>query len=231
MFRILFLSVISSSILANICICQYPGVDAKYGYGKKKEIPFYKMGCSLWLKKQKCSKKVTKNINIRLDDFLKKNLKDSKLVTLGFVGHWKDSFDTVSFLSDTPLGIVNNFNVSVELQNTACFPLKDPEYIYNRLSSMKFNKDLYIKVSGAQTTSIGMWDTLSKKFKYADLMASVDSRSQIATFPKCETYEAKRCTKHQYRESGTCIKDGEYKEIKCDLISGSSKKKVWRVLN
>lgn len=190
--KLVIIAMLSSiSLFAAQCICQYPGVDSDYGKGYKKEILAYKAGCSLWLSKARnCKSKKIVNINQSLESILKPY---TKVVKLGFVGHWSGSVESVQFIDEVIKPIVESRNISFEIDNTACKPMKDAQLVQDSIESYYYSSN-YITFKGAQTDSIGMWDKLTRILKKADLMAYADSRNSLK-YPKCKTMINRVCLK------------------------------------
>lgn len=217
-FFILITTLISLSTFADICICQYPGKDAKYGAGYKGEIGFYKMGCSLWLAgERKCRKRKILNVNTPLDSYLSDRHEDDEKIRVGFVGHWSSSKELVEYIKEEIVPINKKYKSPVIIENTACSSMEDTNLVANYMSSLELGEKNYIAVEGSQTTSIGMWDKVSFAFRKADLVANVDSRNSSPAFPKCEEYLNRRCTGYQQGEIGICVDDkGEKQELLCN---------------
>lgn len=216
------------TLQAAVCVCQFPDTDSRHGRGVKGEIAFYKMGCSYWFNAQKdCRDREIKNIDHSMKEYLDKRVHSKELVRIGYVGHWGGSYSTIRFLDQEVKPLLDRYRVSMVYDNTACDPMNDPKMIHSHIRKYELREGTYLKVKGAQTTSIGLWDGLSRKFKYADLMAEADTRKLKATFPKCDVYLNKRCTKHQYKESGKCEKDGILKRIQCRKTDPNKKAKYW----
>jgi hypothetical protein len=93
--------------------------------------------------------------------------------------------------------------------------MHDARKVYNHISNYVLEPGHYLRVQGAQGTSIGMWDKLSIRFSKSDLMASADTRDKTANFPHCSEYVGRRCTKHQKKEIGLCRNQNDLKEIAC----------------
>jgi hypothetical protein len=216
--------VLSLSAIADVCICQYPKQDARYGAGFKGEIGFYKMGCGAWLLSQtKCRKEKIIDINETLEPYLNERLRSNEKIRIGFVGHWSSSDELVDYLDNDIVPLMQKYNSPIEVDNTACDGMNDPQSVQDYLATLKTQKDSYLSVQGSQTTSIGMWDKLSISFRKADLIAYADTRGNRDIYPKCEIFHKKRCTGFQYREVGKCTdSEGVTKELICH---GTIKKK------
>jgi hypothetical protein len=193
---------------ANVCICQYPKEDAKYGGGYRGEIGFYKMGCALWiLSEGRCRKKKVIDINMSLDPYLNKVLKPQEKVKIGFVGHWSSSEEFIEYLQSDIEPLLKKYDSSFEVENTACSSMDEPAKVQDYLTGLQLNENKYINVEGSQTTSIGMWDKLSIGFRKADLIANGDSRGLKNVYPLCKKFINRRCTGFQEGETGYCQSD------------------------
>jgi len=218
---LILLGLFSLSAFADVCICQYPKEDAKYGGGYKGEIGFYKMGCSLWLVgERKCRKNKIMDINIPLTEYLDEldeELEEGEKVRVGYVGHWGSSSELVDYIKNEIVPVTKKYNVPVSVENTACYGMEDPQLVSKYLHSLYSNESNYITVEGTQTTSIGMWDKVSFAFRKADLVAFADSREEAAIYPKCEEFLNRRCTGFQEGDVGLCVDElGNKKELLCN---------------
>ena len=216
-FIFIVLIVAASISYADICICQYPDLDAKYGDANKGEITFYRAGCNLWLAMEKgCRLKRIANINKDLKPFLSKKIKNRETVRLGFVGHWSSSNELIRYLDGVVEPLLKRFRNSFMIDNTACYAMESPQKVYDHIKKYAITKGHYLRVKGNQTTSISMWQTLSANTVKGNFFAVADSRKVAASYPYCSAYHKKRCTKYQRRESASCIKDGKKLELTCD---------------
>ncbi len=205
--------IISFSALADICICQYPKEDARYGGGYKGEIAFYKMGCQIWhLSERKCRKKKTIDINESLEPYLDKHHRDGEKIRVGFVGHWSSSSELVDYLKNEIEPVRSKYKSPIHIENTACLSMDSPDLVSDYVSTLDNKDNAYLTVEGTQTTSIGMWDKVSFAFRKADLIASVDSRNSSPIYPKCSEFIDRRCTGFQAGEKGFCVNENDEKK-------------------
>lgn len=201
----MFLFFFSFSAMADLCICQYPKEDAKYGGGEKIEVPLYQLGCKVWLAQaKKCRKRKTININTPLDEYLDANLESGDRIRLGYVGHWSSSKEIIEYLEGLVEPLRQKYRKPVVIENTACSSMDDPELIQKYVNNLKDKENSYLNIVGTQTTSIGMWDKVSFAFRKADLVAEVDSRRTTPKYPSCSEYKDRRCTGFQEGEIGLC---------------------------
>lgn len=207
----------SFTAMADVCICQFPREDAKFGDGYKNEVFAYKMGCKLWLaQEKKCRKRKTIDINESLNSYLDEHIRSNEKIRLGYVGHWSSSNELIDYLRDLIEPIRLKYRTPILIENTGCSSMDKPEIVQEYLSSIPFGSESYIKVIGNQTTSIGMWDKASFAFRKADLIATADSRFTSPIFPSCDEYKNRRCTGYQKGEKGFCVnQDKELKELIC----------------
>lgn len=219
-FLFLLLLSISASAYADVCICQYPKKDAKYGRGFKKEVFFYKMGCAAWLITEKeCRKQKIIDINKPLSSYLDKVLKQDEKIRLGYVGHWKSSNALISFLKKEVEPLMGKYRSPILVDNTACLAMNDAEKVQRYLDSIPSTESLYMSVKGNQTTSIGMWDKLSVGYRKADLVAYADSRGTSFNYPACNVFLEKRCTAFQNKDVGYCTDEGGVtRELVCHNV-------------
>jgi hypothetical protein len=215
---LIFLTFIYSfSVLADICICQYPKEDARYGGGYKGEIAFYKMGCQVWhLAEKKCRKKKTIDINESLSPYLDKHHRKGEKIRVSFVGHWSDSAELVSYLKNEIEPIREKYNSPIRIENTACSAMEDTNLVSKYLQTIDTTDKNYLEVEGSQVTSIGMWDKVSFAFRKADLVATSDSRNSSPIYPVCSEFLDRRCTGVQQGDKGYCVDDqNQRKELIC----------------
>ncbi len=223
--------VFAKSTFADICICQYPNTDTHYGQGKKGEIGFYKLGCAYWYQTQKdCRLTETIDINDSLKPFLDKRIRSDEKIKIGYVGHWSGSYTTLKYLDNEIKPLLDRYRVSIEIDNTACEPLNDPKLVYNHIKKYELQEGTFLRVEGAQGTSIGMWDKLSRNYRFADLLAYADTRETSPGYPDCSKYLNQKCTKHQANEYGYCKVNSFLKRIYCNgnQANKEAKRFTWR---
>lgn len=206
-----------SSALANICICQYPKQDARFGTGVKGEIGFYKMGCALWqIFERGCRKRKVFDINKDMTPFLDKKLRPNEKIKLSYVGHWGSSNEFIEYLDYTVKPLLDRYQSSVEVENTACLAMEDAASVQKHIDTYDLTDNVNLKVNGNQTTSIGMWDKLWPGYGKADLYAISDSDKRSPLYPSCNKFINKRCTGFQVLERGFCS-DGQFiRELICN---------------
>lgn len=223
------LTLCSLPAFADICICQYPEEDAKFGMGRQGEIGFYKMGCALWLMRESyCRREKIVNINIPLEPYLSKALLGNEKVRIGFVGHWESSMEYVDYLRADIEPLLQKFQVPFEINNTACYAMNDPEFVQDYLNTVSSSGNAYIKVEGAQTASIGMWDKVLIHRQKADLVAFADSRKKTPAYPYCKEFLNRNCSTYQDRESGSCAEtDGSLSNLICQKSIGERNVRKW----
>ncbi len=193
------------SVNADVCICQFPKEDSKFGAGYRGEIGFYKMGCAIWLRKEmECRRQKIIDINTPLGPYLDRVLGESETLRIGYVGHWSSSEEYINYLKDNIEPLVREKKIPVEVNNTACLSMADANAVQSYLSSLQIPNDTYIRVEGTQTTSIGMWDKVLIHRRKADLIAIADSRDISPTYPSCKEFFNRNCTMFQENETGFC---------------------------
>jgi hypothetical protein len=210
-------ALFSISAFADICICQYPKENSRFGGGYSGEIGFYKMGCAAWLLSEtQCRKEKIIDINLSLEPYLNERIRSNEKIRIGFVGHWSSSRELVRYLDADIVPLMKKYNTSIEVDNTACSGMSDPESVQAYLEGIEISDETYLRVEASQVTSIGMWDKLSISFRKADLVAFGDTRGSDNMYPKCEIFYKKRCTGFQHWEIGKCADtNGDVKELVC----------------
>lgn len=215
-FLFLLLALSSLPAFADVCICQYPKWDAEFGAGYDEEVGFYKMGCSLWLMSEMgCRKEKITNINNDLKPYLDQVLRPKEKIRIGYVGHWESSIEFVFYLKRKVEPLLSVYKTPIKVDNTACLAMEDAELVQEYLETIPSTKDVYLKVQGAQTTSIGMWDKVWPGKRKADLVARGDSLGTISVYPACKEFLKKGCTAFQDDETGICLGD---KGVKTEII-------------
>lgn len=240
--KFLILLILSTlPVLADVCICQYPKEDARFGEGVRGEIGSYKMGCALWLIKEKdCRREKIMSINRPLEPFLSRVLRNTEKVRVGYVGHWSSSEEMVGYLKSDIEPLRQKFQVPFVITNTACLAMENAHIVQDYVKTIPSSDKAYLAVEGTQTTSIGVWDEVIPHKRKADLIASVDSRQLAPVYPHCKEFLRKGCTAFQEAEKGFCSEDDGslsslicYREIK-EKANGEYKlRKVrkWLYLN
>lgn len=210
---------------AALCLCQYPTENSKYGSGYKEEVSLYKLGCKFWLLTQKnCHSRKTINIEDSLQSLAKRS---NEVIKLGFVGHWSGTIETVKFLDNRIEPLIMQTGVSIEIDNTACSPMENPELVLKTIKNYSLGS-AYLKVKGSQATSIGMWDKLTPLLASADVYAVADSRREQVMYPSCSQHINMPCYKDQTNEKALCISNGKLKTISCKRTKLSSHLLFWR---
>lgn len=230
---LLLISIISFHALADVCICTYPKEDAKYGGGYKGEILFYKMGCALWLLTEtRCRKEKIMDINLPLETYLDNKIKaKDKKIRIGYVGHWGSSDEYIDYVDEYIAPLLNRYEQSIEVDNTACLAMEEANQVQEHIEKYDYKENQSLKLEGNQTTSIGMWDKLSIRFRKADLTATASSDNSKLLYPKCKKFVGKRCTGFQLYEKGLCSEeDSTLTELICNHKIKNQKvkrKKIW----
>jgi hypothetical protein len=190
------------------CVCQT-------GESPKGEVPFFKMGCSLWLAGKKCDYSSNEQIQ-RNGELALPAACSGGTLKLGYVGHWYHSQELVTFLQSSVVPTMKAKNMSVELDNTACDAMESPETVRSYIAGLALDTTQYLKVKGNQVRSVGMWNFMT--FGGANLHASVDSRDlSRVVYPKCKSFHHDSCTSSQANEWGYCEneKTGELQTLTC----------------
>jgi hypothetical protein len=192
----------------NICICQIDTIS--------REVPFYRAGCGLWLNGQRCDEQVTISITENLRDHLRPEHRGQKL-SLGYVGHWSSSNQTVDFLRKEITPVMNEFDMDVFYENTACNPMDNPELVQDYINSAELPTARRLEVRGAQSISIGMWDPLDLTLR-ANVPAIASTELQTPAFADCANYEDYRCSnRYQLYERVRCVDTTQARRFLVDL--------------
>jgi hypothetical protein len=170
----------------------------------KNEKAFYKLGCNTWLNNRKCdSRRVLDRKNgFSLSAHLQE-LRQGDVLELGFVGHWLNFYQTINYISDQVVPLVQKRRIDVNYDNTACSPMDDPEGVQEYLMDLKLPAQNHIMIKGSQGISIGMWDVLF--IGQANFYAYAHSDWTTPKFLPCKNIEGKVCSaSFQKGETGRC---------------------------
>jgi hypothetical protein len=175
------------------------------------ERGWYKNGCQLWLSSQKnCT---TKEIVDQNTHYASKDLKCNQIV-LGYVGHWENSYETVTYLNNIIAPLMERHPASVFIDNTACSAMKDPELVLNKIQQIKRSQNQKLIVRGNQVISIGKWDTLFGKGY--NFWAQVQTDKSEVIYPQCKDFDGYNCwTPDQINEQGLCVAGKKMRTLKC----------------
>lgn len=218
---ITLLFLFSFSTLADVCICQYPGLDAKYGGANKGEIGFYKLGCAAWLLAQtQCRSQVVINENANLNEYIGQIRSTEEKIKIGYVGHWTSSKTTIDYLDDIIYPMIMKYKVPVHVENTACSSMDNPQTVFDKLDEYKLPSGAYIRYKGNQTTSFGLWNKVITKYNKANLYAIADTRYKSPLYPYCDDYKGRSCIEAQNKDIGSCISNGQLQKLQCTYRKG-----------
>ncbi len=171
----------------------------------------YKAGCKLWFTGKKCNSRtiVDRGQNGSLEAYLPP-MQDGDRLRVGYVGHWKNSTGTQNYLSQNILSLVQTHSVEVTYDNTACFPMNNPEMVQSYLNRVLVKPGSSIKVSGSQNRSIGIWDLFFPG--PANFNAYASTEWSAPRFWPCSAIENRACYGHiQNGQQGRCVdQSGKY---------------------
>jgi len=192
----------------DVCVCQ-TGASPEY------QIPFFQLGCIMWLATKSCNKK--EMISVR-DDISNEIPKESEGHTLhlGYVGHWGSSSQLIRFVENNVAPVIKEKDMSLKLDNTACNAMDDPELVKEYVDTRGLaNPGRTIELKGNQTISIGGWNAVT--FGDANLNAIVKNKKQKSILPQCKEFKNEFCVGlFQEMEVGRCVdKNGKEKLLFC----------------
>lgn len=198
----------SLPLFASCCICQTDNeIDS--------EIPFYELGCQIWLTGKFCSFEKMVDIDEDLNNVLP-NECDGKKVKIGYVGHWSSSWRSERFIESRIMPLIKERKMSVEIDNTACSATSDTVKLQEFILSLNIPLDQYLKFKGNQVTSTGLWRRATPWKE--NFYSIADSRYEEAQFPKCSEFEDRTCSaEFQKNESAKCSDDnsGDIRSLQC----------------
>lgn len=220
------------------CICET-------GLYPEAQTQFFKVGCSAWLAGNGCDlyskqspiiRRYSKSRDLtqsqlslgelcqdidksadspKMGDKFFQIPKKCEKLKVGYVGHWDSSREQINYMKNTLELFIKHTDIPVEIDNTACLGMDDPEAMHTYVRSLKLSEDQYVTVKANQTISVGMWAPFIPGNQ--NLSAVADSRKSTVTLPKCKKYRKDECISFaQKGEAGKCIgDDGAANSIAC----------------
>lgn len=180
------------------CFCE-AGTYPEY------QRPAFAAGCRLWLKEQKdCATKHEVQHGVSYADLPLQQ--DLTHISIGYVGHWINSQQLLSYLHSRINPLMSQKGLSVSIDNTACSSMNDPSLILDYVKNMAFQKDQNLIIKGNQTRSVGKWDALigSKNNFYA----FVKNTKKEVIYPNCREFQNYRCLQGvQANDEAVCTTD------------------------
>jgi len=185
------------------------------GNWPKDQKKLFEIGCAVWLARQSgCNLKEIVDEDI---DYTQKDIpKNTKLLSVGYVGHWDNSKHFIDYLDNSILPVMRAKSISADVDNTACDAMHDPERVFDYLKTQSFAPDQFLKARGNQAISIGTWDVILPSD--LNFIAEVSSRVNHVIYPSCGDYEHYACLQqYQLHESGKCVEDdaGDLRQLVC----------------
>jgi hypothetical protein len=111
----------------------------------------------------------------------------------------------ISYLNQSIVPILKT-GASVEVDNTACLSMKNPDLVLQYIKSLELPKNQTLKVTGNQATSIGKWDVVLGRSHNVPAVAA--SLSTEVTYPSCKRNQGMNCIQqHQLDEEIKCKND------------------------
>ncbi len=187
----------------DLCICQT-------GTSPANQVGFFRLGCRMWNAGNSCGRKLTVPESENLDGILAR-YPGTRSLKVGFVGHWSSASQSVDFLRSNITPLLRKYDVSIEIDNTACLATDNPYIIASYLRSLGGLSER-IKFRGNQAISTGLWDrTLPGKHNF---WAVINGASLDVDFPSCEEFENRGCLGLVQREGrGICRDDQNSKYV------------------
>jgi hypothetical protein len=197
------------AVAQDCCVCEI-GKDPEHQQG------FFELGCRLWLGEQKgCASKVTvvQGTDYRSLDF--NRCSPQGRIRLGYVGHWRDSWQSIFYLRYRVVPLARERRQSVIVDNTACLAMKEPERVLESLRQERLPPGLFIHFRGNQVESVGKWDKIFGRSINVWAEARTDHADVI--FPACRDFEDKACfSGNQLEDRPRCRSaQGELITLRC----------------
>ncbi len=190
----LFISI--NSYAAKCCFCEIGDLPAS-------QQSFFKMGCNMWLKTQKnCDVKAVVPQNANYAD-MNLSCRNGEM-SVGYVGHWESSYQTVNYLQRSIVPAIKNHNVSVQVNNTACRSMSAPDDVFKFVKGLALPTGKSLSVVGNQVLSVGKWDILLGSS--INFIAGASSNKDSVQYPSCKSFKDRPCMQQiQQNESAVCI--------------------------
>lgn len=191
----------ATTLAGDCCICQT-------GIGPTKWIPFFKLGCAVWLGQQKnCGYKDTHSFGDYDLSHIPKSC-DGGILKLGYVGHWGTSQGTIFYSQKIIKELVQDRNMSVEFENTACRGSDDGEKIAKEISLLNIPPERHFSLQAYQVPSVGLWEVLIPG--KPNFWSKYDSRTGKIEYPSCNEFLFRGCSSvlaKQLGKSALCRED------------------------
>ncbi len=187
----------------DLCICQT-------GSHPSNQVGFFRLGCRLWNAGNSCGRKLTVPESENLDGILAR-YPGTRSLKVGYVGHWSSAGQSVDFLRSKITPLLTKYEVSIEIDNTACLATDNPYIIGHYLRGLGPLGER-VKFRGNQAISTGLWDrTLPGKHNF---WAVINGGNLEVEFPSCEEFENRGCLGLVQREGrGICRDDRNNKYV------------------
>lgn len=196
-FLIIFLLSVSRHTLAiTHCACEI-GQD-------KSEKSNFQLNCGIWLKSKSCSTKtmVNRQAGTALSKYLPRLHNGDKLL-LGYVGNWSDSTQTLLYVEDQLIPLLQKKPINIFYENLASNAMDDPDGVQDALVNMSLPVDSQITIKGSQTIAVGLLESILADLTPFHVQASTEWL--VARFMNCNEIEGKSCSAaYQALEKGRC---------------------------
>jgi len=137
-----------------------------------------------------CKSEVTISIEDSIEEVVAANPK-AKTVKVGYVGHWSSASQSVGFLKDQIVPVIEKHNVAFEIDNSACSATDNPYIVSEYLKKLDTHVSSKIKFKGNQVISTGGWDPLLPGKN--NLWSKIDGNTLDVEFPLCKQFEESAC--------------------------------------
>jgi hypothetical protein len=199
-----------SAVVGDCCVCQT-------GIGPKSSLPFFKLGCSVWLAKQEnCALKETQDFGDYDLSQIPKSC-DGRDLKMAYVGHWGTSDGSAYYVKKIAHDLVEKRKMSVDFENTACRGLDEGNHLADELQNLSLPLGKHITYRGYQVKSVGLWEPFIPG--KPNFWSEYDSRTGKIEYPKCEEYEFQGCMRHFANQIGKTAycrsENNELKELTC----------------
>jgi hypothetical protein len=212
--KLFFVIISLYAVGANTAAASTKACFCEVGSKPENQVRAFSLGCSMWLRTQKNC--VSKQKVSEGTDYSRLNLPlGTSDVSIGYVGHWFNSGETVIYLQNVVTPLMKQKNVSVTIDNTACKAMENPLQVLDHVKRLRLQDHQSLVIRGNQVNSVGKWDIiLGSNFNFYAIVSSI---TREITYPRCKGFQNGACLpKVQLNEVGTCVdKNGQQAQLRC----------------
>ena len=187
----------SKAFSATHCACEIGQSKSQKG--------IFRLDCKVWLSRKKsCTTKkiIDRPAGTKLLQYLP-NLNKGDKLELGYVGNWSDASETIQYVEDQLLPVLQKKAQNIFYENMASYSMDDPDGVQEALVTMAIPPQSQITVKGTQGVAVGTLESLLWDYTRMYALASTDWL--VTRFIDCENIEGKNCSSvTQGSDKGRC---------------------------